>query len=148
MNRILVFCFLLSGPTWGQETAQVTLPAVMLNVAGKSVSAEIADEPEERMRGLMFRESLAPDAGMLFVMPKPAPASFWMKNTIVPLSVAYINSAGVIVEIHDLSPLDETPVPSQFPNIAYALETEQGWFTKNDIIAGDRIKGLPPLTGK
>ena len=54
----------------------------------------------------------------------------------------------MIVEIHDLEPLDEKPVPSAFPNIAYALEMKQGWFAKNGILAGDRIKGLPPLTGQ
>ena len=85
---------------------------------------------------------------MLFVMPRPERASFWMKNTTLPLSVAYINPDGVIVEIHDLEPLDEKPVPSAFPNIAYALEMKQGWFAENGILAGDRIRGLPPLTGQ
>ena len=99
-------------------------------------------------RDLMFRDRLAPNAGMLFVMPKPERASFWMKNTTLPLSVAYINPAGVIVEIHDLEPLDEKPVPSAFPNIAYALEMEQGWFSANGILAGDRIQGLPASSGQ
>jgi uncharacterized protein len=149
MNRAVLFCFLLLiARAFAQETAQITLPEVTLNVAGKSVTAEVADEPQERTRGLMFRERLAPDSGMLFVMPRPEPTAFWMKNTSLPLSVAYINSAGVIVEIHDLEPLDERPVPSAFPNIAYALEMEQGWFAKNRILAGDRIDGLPALTGK
>ena len=95
-----------------------------------------------------LRERLARNAGMLFVMPKPERASFWMKNTTLPLSVAYINSAGVILEIHDLEPLDEKPVPSAFLNIAYALEMEQGWFNENGILAGDRIQGLPPSRGQ
>ena len=71
-----------------------------------------------------------------------------MKNTTLPLSVAYINQSGMILEIHDLQPLDEKPVPSAFSNIAYALEMEQGWFARNRILAGDRIKGLPALTGR
>ena len=66
----------------------------------------------------------------------------------LPLSVAYINPAGVIVEIHDLEPLDEQPVPSAFPNIAYALEMEQGWFSENGILAGDRMQGLPASSGQ
>jgi len=149
MNRAAFFClFMMVGQVLAQETAQVSLPAVTLSVAGKAVTAEVADEPQERKMGLMFRENLALDSGMLFVMPKPERTTFWMKNTTLPLSIAYINPAGVIVEIHDLEPLDEKPVPSAFPNIAYALEMEQGWFAKNRILAGDRIKGLPPLTGR
>lgn len=150
MNRAIFFLslLLLFGRVFAQQAAQVALPAISLNVAAKTVKAEVADEPEERRLGLMFRERLAPDSGMLFVMPQPAPTAFWMKNTLLPLSVAYINPAGVIVEIHDLEPHDTTPVPSAFPNIAYALEMEQGWFAKNGILAGDRIKGLPPLTGR
>ena len=65
--------------------------------------------------GLMFRDRLAPNAGMLFVMPKPERASFWMKNTTLPLSIAYINPAGVILEIHDLQPLDEKPCSQRLP---------------------------------
>ncbi|HEY5777557.1 MAG TPA: DUF192 domain-containing protein [Terrimicrobiaceae bacterium] len=149
MTRAVFFLLLLLVvSTLGQETAQVALPSVTLNVAGKAVTAEVADEPDERRSGLMFRDSLAADSGMLFVMPRPERAAFWMKNTTLPLSVAYINPGGVIVEIHDLEPLDEKPVPSSFPNIAYALEMKQGWFAENGILAGDRIKGLPPLTGQ
>ena len=149
MTRVVFFfLFLLVASTLGQDTAQVALPSVTLNVAGKAVTAEVADEPDERRSGLMFRDSLAADSGMLFVMPRPERAAFWMKNTTLPLSVAYISPGGVIVEIHDLEPLDEKPVPSTFPNIAYALEMKQGWFAENGILAGDRIKGLPPLTGQ
>jgi uncharacterized protein len=149
MNRVQVLgLLLLAGSALAQEVAQVALPSVTLKVAGKVVTAEVADEPDERKTGLMFRESLASDSGMLFVMPKPDRAAFWMKNTTLALSVAYINSSGVIVEIHDLQPLDETPVPSAFPNIAYALEMKRGWFEENGVLAGDRIEGLPSLTGQ
>jgi uncharacterized protein len=149
MNRAVLICLLLvAAAALSQETAQVTLPSVTLSVAGKAVTAEVADDVRERSMGLMFRERLAPNAGMLFVMPKPDRASFWMKNTTLPLSIAYINPAGVILEIHDLQPLDEKPVPSAFPNIAYALEMEQGWFNENGILAGDRIRGLPASSGQ
>ena len=149
MNRAAFFSlFLMVGGVLAQETAQVALPAITLSVGGKAVTAEVADEPQERVTGLMFRKNLAPDSGMLFVMPEPEHAAFWMKNTTLPLSVAYINQSGMILEIHDLQPLDEKPVPSAFSNIAYALEMEQGWFARNRILAGDRIKGLPALTGR
>lgn len=147
-RAIVIWLLLLTGTALSQETAQLTLPSVTLSVAGKPVRAEVADDAQERSLGLMFRERLAPNAGMLFVMPKPERASFWMKNTTLPLSIAYINPAGVILEIHDLQPLDEKPVPSAFPNIAYALEMEQGWFTDNGVLAGDRIQGLPLSNGQ
>ena len=127
-----------------QETAQPPLPAIKLGVEGKTITAELADDPQEQVIGLMFREKLAPDSGMLFILSPPRRAAFWMKNTILPLSVAYMNSAGVILEIHDLQPLNEKPVPSAFPNIAYALEMEQGWFAKNNVLPGVRLTGLPP----
>ncbi len=149
MYRALFCGFLLAtGNLFAQEAAQAPLPAIPLLVNSKSVTAEVADEQVERMTGLMFREKLAPDSGMLFVMPRPDQVSFYMKNTKVPLSIAYINNAGLILEIHDLQPGNETPVPSVFKTIAYALEMEQGWFDKNNVLAGDRIRGLPPLTGR
>lgn len=145
-----IFCgFLLAaGSLFAQEAAQPPLPAIKLAVNQKTVTAEVADEPIERMTGLMFRENLAPDSGMLFVMPRPDQVSFYMKNTKVPLSIAYINASGLILEIHDLQPKNETPVPSLFKTIAYALEMEQGWFNQNNVLAGDRVRGLPPLTGR
>lgn len=149
INRAAFFgVVLIVGGVLAQETAQLALPAITISVGGKAVTAEVADEPQERVTGLMFRKNLASDSGMLFVMPEPEHAAFWMKNTTLPLSVAYINESGLILEIHDLRPLDEKPVPSAFSNIAYALEMEQGWFARNGILAGDRIKGLPPLTGR
>lgn len=149
MNRAAFFgVVLIVGGVLAQETAQLALPAITISVGGKAVTAEVADEPQERVTGLMFRKNLASDSGMLFVMPEPEHAAFWMKNTTLPLSVAYINESGLILEIHDLRPLNEKPVPSAFSNIAYALEMEQGWFARNGILAGDRIKGLPALTGR
>lgn len=127
-----------------QETAQPTLPTITLRVGGKAITAEVADEPAEEIAGLMFRKELAPDSGMLFVMSPPRRASFWMKNTLIPLSVAYINQSGTILEIHDLEPHNETAVTSRFNTIAFALEMEKGWFEKNRILPGDRISGLPP----
>jgi uncharacterized membrane protein (UPF0127 family) len=148
MNRAVFFgLFLMVGGLFAQEAAQVALPAITLSVGGKAVIAEVADEPQERATGLMFRKDLAPDSGMLFVMREPDRAAFWMKNTTLPLSVAYVNESGMILEIHDLEPLNEKPVPSAFSGIAYALEMEQGWFAKNRVLAGDRIRGLPPLAG-
>jgi uncharacterized membrane protein (UPF0127 family) len=67
-----------------------------------------------------------------------------MRNTLIPLSVAYVNTLGMIMEIHDLQPKDERPVSAAFDSIAYAIEVPQGWFSKNDILPGTMVKGLPP----
>ena len=149
MKRAAFFCLLLGFLTAaGQQTAQEQLPTVILSVNGRKIVAEVADEPQERSAGLMFRKNLPTDSGMLFVFPEPERAAFWMKNTTLPLSVAYLNQSGTILEIHDLEPLNEKPVPSAFQNIAYALEMSQGWFARNQVLAGDRIVGLPDLTGQ
>lgn len=122
---------------------QAPLPTVTLNIGEVAVKAEVADEPHERTTGMMGRTELADGAGMLFVFPAPQALSFWMRDTLVPLSVAYINAEGVIREIHDLKPLDERPAFSSFRDLVYALEVPQGWFARNKIAAGDRITGLP-----
>lgn len=130
-------------PSHAQSHPQPILPEVELRIGGKKISAEVADDESERAAGLMFRKSLASDSGMLFVMDRPGPVGFWMKNTEVPLTIAYIDPRGTIMELHDLHPRDETPVPSRFRNIAFALEMPQGWFTKNNIWPGERVLGLP-----
>ncbi len=94
-------------------------------------------------RGLMFRKTLEENKGMLFVFPEPKQAVFWMRNTQIPLSVAYLDAKGRILEIHDMFPYDETAVPSSSPLVAYALETNQGWFGKNKISPADQASGLP-----
>ncbi len=137
---------LCSSTAYAQTTAQPTLPTTTLRIGSQTVIAEIADEDHEREAGLMFRESLEDNRGMLFVMPSTGPTAFWMKNTRIPLAIAYIEPNGTIAEIHELEPFNEKPVRSAFPQIAYALEMPQGWFTKKNIWPGERITGLPKLT--
>ena len=127
----------------GLTLAQERLPTVKLTVGRALVNAEVADEDSERAKGLMGRKELADGQGMLFVFGAPQPMSFWMHDTVIPLSIAYINAQGVIREIHDLKPLDETPVQSAFDDLMFALEVPQGWFERNNILPGDRILGLP-----
>jgi len=128
---------------------QEILPSVTLRIGPVTVEAEVADESDERTIGLMGREELAEGKGMLFVFREPQAMGFWMRDTLVPLSIAYINAAGVIREIHDMQPLDETPARSAFRDLLYALEVPQGWFHKNKILPGDRITGLPsPATAQ
>jgi uncharacterized protein len=112
-------------------------------VANTSLFAEVADTPQTSANGLMFRDSLPDDHGMLFVFEQPQTASFWMKNTRIPLSIAYIDSGGKILEIRSLKPLDETPVASTSREVAFALEVNEGWFRRNGIAAGSKISGIP-----
>lgn len=118
------------------------LPTTRVAVGDTVISIEIADEQEERAVGLMYRTSLAPDTGMVFVYPDEQRRSFWMKNTLVPLSIAYIDHTGVIVQIADMQPLDTRPVRSTAPAM-YALEMPLGWFAEHGIAVGQAIDGLP-----
>ncbi len=100
---------------------------------------EVADTGSSRRKGLMFRKSLDKNSGMLFVFKNERGLSFWMKNTHIPLSVAYINRNGIINEIYTMKPLDiSVTYPSVYPAM-YALEVNSGWFKKNNITTGCRI---------
>jgi hypothetical protein len=118
------------------------LPVEWLTVDGHRITVEVARRPDERARGLMFRESLPADHGMLFVFPREEVQQFWMRNTTVPLSIAYADTSGRIVRIADLEPLDERPVTSLGP-ARYALEMNRGWFAAHGVAAGDAITGIP-----
>ncbi len=109
----------------------------ILNSAGERVEVpvEIADTDEERQTGLMGRTALPEDAGMLFVFGAEQQLSFWMKDTLIPLSIAFIDSEGRIVDIQDMQPLDEAPHPSAAP-AQYALEVNQGFFGARGIQVG------------
>jgi uncharacterized membrane protein (UPF0127 family) len=109
------------------------------------VQVEIADDRAEQQRGLMERTELAEDAGMLFVFDREEPRSFWMRNTLIPLSIAYIASDGRIVDIQDMQPLDETSHPSAAP-AQYALEVNQGFFAERGIEVGNEVE-IPDLRG-
>ncbi len=108
------------------------------------LAVEIADTPEERQRGLMSRESLPPDQGMLFDFGGETQAGFWMKDTKVPLSIAFISAAGVLLDIQDMAPLT-TNLHYPPGAYAYAVEANQGWFAGHGVAAGSRAE-LPQRT--
>ncbi len=112
---------------------------VRLAVRGHEIFAEVAADREKRAQGLMFRTELGEDRGMLFIYPDERILSFWMKNTTVPLSIAYLDAQGTINEIHYLRPLDLQSVPSVRP-ARFALEMNAGWFESRGIRPGDRIE--------
>ena len=111
---------------------------------GVNIVAEVASSPKSRQRGLMYRLNLKNDTGMLFVFSESQSRSFWMKETYSPLSIAYLNEVGVILNIENMSPLNLSSVQSSSPAM-YALEMNEGWFQKNGIGVGDVIVGLPAL---
>ena len=141
---LVLGCLLI--PSAPAREPQPPLPQVSLRVGSTSLQVEVADENHERVAGLMYRTDLADGRGMLFVFPVPQPMGFWMRNTTIPLSIAYINAAGVIREIHDLQPLHEVSIESTFRDLVYALEVPQGWFSRHKILPGDKILGLPPAS--
>jgi len=105
------------------------------------VRVEIADEASEQTRGLMYRTALGEDRGMLFVFRSEEKLSFWMKNTLIPLSVAFIDSEGRIVDIQDMKPLDDEPPSYVSARPAqYALEVNQGFFEERGVAVGDRAE--------
>ncbi|MDR0654779.1 MAG: DUF192 domain-containing protein [Treponema sp.] len=102
------------------------------------VSAEKAETGAERARGLMYRRSLDDGKGMLFIFEEDEILSFWMKNTLIPLSIAFIAADGRIVEIHDMEPEDLSTIRSGYP-CRYALEVPRGWFRRAGIAPGDVV---------
>ena len=143
---LLALCWML-GLTGCQpknpDSSAFGLRVVQLKMANSSLFAEVADTPQTSANGLMFRDFLPDDRGMLFIFEKPETASFWMRNTKIPLSIAYIDSTGEILEIKSLKPLDETPVASASGEVAFALEVNEGWFMRNGIATGTMIRGIP-----
>ena len=108
-------------------------------IGNDTLFVEVAVTEEERALGLMYREFLPENGGMLFIFEDEDYLSFWMKNTMIPLSIAFINSDGVIVDIQDMEPFTTTPHVSKKP-ARFALEVNQGWFKKHGVKVGDRVK--------
>lgn len=118
------------------------LPTRTLHVGGIPAHVEVAATPAARNQGLMFRESLPPDHGMLFVFDHVSMTCFWMRNTPLPLSIAFIDDAGRIINLRDMQPLSDTDHCPEEP-MRYALEMPQGWFHQYGIQAGALVEGLP-----
>ncbi len=111
-----------------------------LSIAKKDLWVEVVDDPRSREQGLMFRKSMPEDEGMLFIFEYSQMQSFWMKNTFLPLDIAFISEQGVIINILTMKPLDEGPRYRSLAPALYVVETNAGWFGKNGIKAGDKVK--------
>ncbi len=145
---LLLFSLALAGCDGGSAGGEPSgkasasdLSTVTIDASGGGeveVRVEIADDVSERARGLMHRTALAENRGMLFVFPNEERLSFWMKNTLIPLSVAFMDSEGRIVDIQDMKPLDDDPPSYVSAEPArYALEVNQGFFEEHGIEVGD-----------
>ena len=140
---ILAFALLCGAPAAAQSPAQ--LPVVELRAGMHVVRAEVAADFTSRMQGLMHRESLARNAGMLFVFDESSIHCMWMKNTLIPLSVAFIDEGGTIINIADMQPHSEQSHCAAKPAL-FALEMTQGWFAQRGIRPGLRLGGLDRLS--
>lgn len=123
----------------GPRRSPAGLPETTIRVAGIPVTVEVADTEEARHRGLMNRESLPEDRGMLFVYPEERRLSFWMRNTAIPLDIAFIDRSGRILDIQGMEPYDEETIASREPAM-YALEMNRGWFEAHGVTAGDAVE--------
>jgi len=144
MKQTLVRLALIAGaaapfPGGAQQPQQ--LPTMPLNAGIHLIQAEVANTFDTRMTGLMHRKKLGANNGMLFVFPDVARHCMWMKNTFVPLSVAFIDEQGVILNIADMQPLNEESHCASGP-ARFALEMNQGWFAAKGIKAGAKISGI------
>ena len=120
--------------------AQPPLKTIRLWLGAEELVTELALTAEQVQTGMMFRTNLAENAGMLFVFGRPTQASFWMKNCPLPLSAAYINPAGSIVETNDLRPQDTNSVVAASDDVQYVLEVNQGWFLRHHIAPGIYVR--------
>lgn len=122
---------------------RATLPGdshlTRISVGSAVLWVEVVTTPDAQARGLMFRKSLPWDQGMLFVYDRPQRLDFWMKNTTIPLDIAFISADGMIAEIYSLTPLSEKARSSRTPALC-ALEVNRGWFKKKGVKVGDKIR--------
>ena len=137
---------LLSCAASAQEAPQVNLPRVKLAAGMHQIDAQVASTNDERATGLMFRQEMPQHEGMLFVFEEPTRQCFWMKNTLLPLSAAFVADDGTVVNVEDMKPQTLDSHCSKKP-VRYVLEMNQGWFGKKGIKPGARLAG-PPFAQK
>ena len=119
---------------------QPKLPTIKLWLGTQEVVAEICRSEEQVRTGMMWRTNLAEMEGMVFVFPRPESRSFWMRNCPRPLTCAYIDPDGIILETHDMKPFDLTPIDSKSDQIQFVLEVNQGWFERNKVSVGMQVR--------
>lgn len=140
MNVRLLMLLLAFAPlTWAQQP-QLNLPRTKLTAGMHLLDVQLAQTPQERQIGLMFRKEMPQHEGMLFVFEQPATQCFWMRNTFIPLTAAFVADDGTIVNLADMRPLSDESHCSTKP-VRFVLEMNQGWFARRNIQAGYKLGG-------
>jgi uncharacterized protein len=122
------------------QVPQPRLPTVTLGAGMHNIVAEVASTPLQRQIGMMMRTQMAPNEGMLFVFEQPEPQCFWMRNTLLPLSIAFLADDGRIVNIAEMKPQSDDSHCSAKP-VRYVLEMNKAWFDRRGLKAGDKVRG-------
>ena len=143
LSLLTVLLATVTTPVWADGQPQSGLPRVQLSAGMHRIDAQVAQTPEQRQIGLMFREQMPSQEGMLFVFEEPATQCFWMKNTLLPLTAAFVADDGRVVNLADMKPQTTDSHCSKEP-VRYVLEMNQGWFAKRGINAGARLAGFTP----
>ena len=139
---LLAFTVILwNGPAQAADSSAVSKPPSFKQIlVGKTpLRVEVADTPEEQERGLMFRQSMPDNEGMLFVFKESHEMSFWMRNTLIPLDIAFVGADSIILNIHQAKPLDDSINYRSAGAAKYVIETNQGWFARHGIRPGDKV---------
>ena len=143
-THLLSLLILLTTAAWSQDSPQLQLPRVTLSAGMHLINAQVAANPQQRAVGLMFRKDMPVNEGMLFAFEQASEQCFWMKNTLIPLTAAFVADDGTIVNLADMQPQSLASHCSSKP-VRFVLEMNQGWFDKRGLKAGYRLSG-PPFT--
>ena len=142
ISALIFIAFGLSGLSHAQNKPQLDLPKIKLSAGMHLIDTQVASTPDQRATGLMFRQEMPQGEGMLFVFEEATPQCFWMKNTLLPLTAAFITDDGTIVNLANMKPQTSDSHCSAKP-VRYVLEMNLGWFEKKGLKAGSKIGGLP-----
>jgi uncharacterized membrane protein (UPF0127 family) len=141
-RAILVLGLACLQAAYAQAVPQPRLPTVELGVGMHNIVAEVARTPQQQQIGMMMRTRMEPHEGMLFVFDEPAPRCFWMRNTLLPLAIAFLADDGTIVNIAEMQPQSDESHCAAKP-VRFALEMNKGWFAKRGIQPGMKLRGAP-----
>ena len=142
MKKFLALGLALLAFAAAADEPQMNLPRVRLTAGMHVIDAQVASTPEQRMIGLMHRKEMPQQEGMLFVFEQPTQQCFWMKNTLLPLAIAFIADDGTIVNLDEMKPQTLDSHCSAKP-VRYVLEMNTGWFSRKGIKAGTKLSGPP-----
>jgi uncharacterized protein len=141
-SHLFALAGLLTSLAAAAQDAPQKLPAITLNAGMHIIQAELAQTPDQRSIGLMFRKTMGTNEGMLFAFEQAATQCFWMKNTLLPLDIAFVSADGTVVNIDNMKPQTLESHCSTKP-VPFVLEMNLGWFAKRGIKAGSKLKGAP-----